>query len=258
MRSKLILFLALVPAALPAASFSLGAVLRVGGPAEPELYLGPSAAAPATTAGVFPGWIDGVNHNFTLSYNAATNTALVSGNWLGIFTSSTSWVVTGGSPSSTPRDWVINAGGIRLTAENNTATASSISIQNLSISGAGFSTINPASMTVSQNGTGTQSVASAAPITFTTPNGGGSWVLSGQVRFVGPFASSTVAGDQLRAAFDVFGSDVAPVPEPATLLISALGFAALGVWHHLRHRRRVRTARSVSIQPQVKTGLTTS
>jgi hypothetical protein len=236
----------LMPVASAAAPFGLAAVLRAGDLFTDNLRLGStSASAPAATAGFFPFWLDGVDHDFQLSYNAATNLANLSASWLGIFTSTVSWNPVGGVPGSVPRAWSIGAGDIRLTAQNNPTSNTSVRIQNLSISGPGLSVINPPNLTAAQTGSGTVTAANSAPIVFITPNGGGSWVLNGQIRFTGLYGTPFSTGDSLRVAFDFLSSDV---PEASSLLMGALGLAALGVLHQYRVRRlrrRLKLAASV-------------
>ena len=238
MRRVFTLVLALTPVVTPAASFSLGATLRAGGFGDTELHLGPTAAAPAVTGDFFPFWVDSVDHAFQLSYNASTNTATLLADWLGVFASAVTWNPAGGSPSTAPRTWTIGAGGLSVTAQNNPLINSSINISNLQISGPGLAVITLPSLTASQNGTGSSTAALNSPITFITPNGQGNWRLDGTIRFAG-LSGILTTGDQLRMAFNAFASDV---PEPATMLIGALGFAALGVLHHFRTRRRRRQA----------------
>jgi hypothetical protein len=240
MGRKFLLVLAMLPATAPAASFGLGAVLRVGGILQNELYLGSPSNAPSTQGPFIPGWVDGVDHAFQLSYDATTNTASLSANWLGIITSSVSWNPVGGSASSASRSWTLSPGALVLTAVNNPLGNTSVQLSNLQISGPGLAVINPPNLTAAQTGGGTVTTTNAAAITFITPDGGGSWSLTGQIRFSGINTIGAI-GDTLRAAFDFTASDyVAAVPEPESLLLSALGFAALGVLHHFRARRRSR------------------
>ncbi len=255
MRSTLILILAVIPAVAPAASFSLGAVLRAGTQADVELLGGSTSATTTASGNFFPYWLNGIDHTFRLNYDASSNTATLSANWLGIFTSSTVWNPAGGAPSSSARNWTIAAGGITATAQNLAVANTSIRLQNLSITGPGLGVINPPNLLAAQTGAGTVTSSNGSAITFTTPNGAGSWVLDGQIRFTGLaglFGSPGATGDQLRATLDILAADV---PEPATLLISALGFAALRVLHHLRNRGRLAAAiTTLSINSQPKIG----
>ena len=61
MGTKLLLILAIMPAVAPAASFGLGAVLRVGGAFEVELQLGSTSASPVVASPFFPFWLDGLD-----------------------------------------------------------------------------------------------------------------------------------------------------------------------------------------------------
>lgn len=249
MARHFLILLALVPMASQAASFSLDATLRAGSVGDTELALGSTSAVPAVTGDFFPFWVEGVDHAFQLAYNAATNTATLTSDWFGIFTSSINWNPTGGNASTVPRNWSVAAGGIRVTAEN-IPFATSIRVQGLQLTVPGLGVLSSPSLLASQNGTGPVTASNAAGISFTTPNGNGSWVLDGQIRFTGLAAFLPGAtGNQLRLAFDISASDV---PEPATMLISALGFAALGVLHHFRVRRRRRRARLAANPPHCK------
>ena len=244
MRRVFTLVLALTPLVAPAAPFPLGVMLRAGGFGDNELQLGPTAAAPAVTGDFFPFWVEGVDHAFQLSYTASTNTATLLADWLGIFTSSINWNPAGGSPSTASRIWTISPGGLSVTAENNPLTSSSVRIANLQISGPGLGVITTPSLVASQTGTGPSTASLSSAITFTTPNGQGNWRLDGTIRFAG-LASGLVTGDQLRMAFNALAVDA---PEPATMLIGALGFAALGVLHHFRIRRRRRAGKLAAAQ----------
>lgn len=224
------------PVLAQAATFSLGVTIGAGDffGTLPEFQLGSTSAAPAVTGQSV--WIEGVNQNFRVAYNGATNVASVQGD-LGIFTFSTNWLVAGGTPGAGPLTWSIPTGGLRVVADNNPAIATSVRIRNLSLSGTGFATLNPANLVASQSGTGTVTTGTSAPITFTT-TAGGSWMLSGQVRFSGleDFVGGGGAmGNDLRVALDM--SATSEVPEPSTLLLGALGLAGLGVLHHFRVRR---------------------
>ena len=248
-----LLVLAWMPVVSPAASFGLGAVLRAGGTGDTELALGPKTTALAVVGDLLPFWWDGVAHDFSLGYNAATNTATLTGDWFGIFTSSINWTVAAGSASSNSRIWTIGRGGLTLTAQNNTATNTSVSIQNLALTGPGLAIINPPSLTAAQTGAGTVTTSNSAPITFTTPAGSGSWSLNGQITFTGlaGFVTGGATGDGLRAALNITAVDV---PEPEALLLSALGLAALGVLFHFRgRRRRSRVAKKAAPAPQAGT-----
>ncbi len=246
MRRVFTLVLALTPVVAPAASFTLGATLRAGGFGfgDTEMHLGPTTAPPAVTGDFFPFWVDGVDHAFQLSYTASTNTATLLADWLGLFASAISWNPAGGSPGTAPRIWTINSGGLSVTAENNPLINSSLRISNLQISGPGLAVITTPSLVASQTGVGPSTASLASAITFTTPNGQGNWRLDGSIRFVG-LAGLLVSGDELRMAFNASASDV---PEPATMLIGALGFAALGVLHHFRLRRRRRAGKLAAAQ----------
>jgi hypothetical protein len=225
----------LMPVVSAAAPFALAAVLRAGDLFTDNLRLGStSSSAPAASAGFFPFWLDAVDHDFQISYNAATNLASLSASWLGIFTSAVSWNPVGGVPTSAPRNWSIAAGDIRLTAQNNVTSNTSVQIHNLSLSGPGLSVINPPNLTAAQTGSGTVTASNSAPIIFITPNGGGSWVLNGQIRFTGLYGTPFSTGDSLRVSFDFFSSDV---PEASSLLMGALGLAAIGVVYQYRLRR---------------------
>jgi hypothetical protein len=83
MGTKLLLILAIMPAVAPAASFGLGAVLRVGGAFEVELQLGSTSASPVVASPFFPFWLDGLDQPFQLSYDATTNTASLAASWIG-------------------------------------------------------------------------------------------------------------------------------------------------------------------------------
>lgn len=244
MRRVFTLVLALTPVLAPAASFTLGATLRAGGFGDTELHLGSTAATPAVTGDFFPFWVDGVDHAFQLSYTASTNTATLLADWLGLFASSVSWNPAGGSPSTAPRIWTISPGGLSVTAENNPLINTSVRISNLQISGPGLGVIATPSLVASQTGAGSSTASLSSAITFATPNGQGNWRLDGTIRFAG-LAGLLTTGDQLRMAFNALAADV---PEPATMLIGALGFAALGVLHHFRMRRRRRAGIAAAAQ----------
>jgi hypothetical protein len=232
---SLVLSTLLAAVTAQASSFTLGAVIEAGSASANELFAGASSGSPSVSGSVSPYWTDATNHAFSVSYNAATNTATVQAQ-TGAGTSSVSWVVAGGFTSSPVTTWTINAGGLAVIAANNTATNTQVRIRNLTLSGPGFATLSPPNQTANQNGGGAVTTGNAAPITFTTGAGLGNWVLNGEIRFLNlaTAVSGGASGNQLRMAFDITAGT--QVPEPATLPISAIGFAALGFLRRLRPR----------------------
>ncbi len=197
-------------------------------------------------------WIEDLNQPFALSYNGATNVATLQAT-VSVFTFSTTWLVAGGTPGGGPTNWSIASGALRVVADNNTTVNTSVRIRNLSLSGTGFATLNPPNLTANQTGSGTVTASNSAPIAFTTA-AGGSWLLSGQIRFRGlsAFVTGGADGSELRMALDMTAST--DVPEPATLLLGALGLAGLGVLHHFRSRRMRLARRAGPNAPPAKPG----
>lgn len=72
-----------------------------------------------------------------------------------------------------------------------------------------------------------------APVSFQSNNAGGSWLISGQVRFVGlsAYVPSGASRSQLQFGLTASSSEV---PEPSTWLMCAGALAVVG-W---RRRRR--------------------
>lgn len=232
----LFLGLALFAGTAPAVPFTLGATIRAGDVNTGHTAtLGSSSASPSAYGVIYPYWLPaGINHNFQLAFDGATGTLSLNIDWLSLNALSLSWVVPGGG-GNLARTWTVSPGGLSVTAEANPAVDSSIRVRTLSFTGPGFVGVGTPQLLASQTGT-TVTASNAAPVTFTTADGAGSWLLDGQIRFTGLgfYNAGGAVNDELRFAFDILSTEV---PEPSTLLIGALGLAALGVLHHVRSRR---------------------
>lgn len=233
----------LAAAALPAAQFQFGTMVRAGisGGGDWELAAGQSSGAlppNANTAYVTPHYTNGRNNDFEISYTKATNTATLT-----VVTRSTgpgsaitkvNWNPVGGSLVSAGALWTIPAASLYLKAATVPA-ATSIQISNLQLSGAIniLQPIQQTTMTASQNSTpGGVLVTQSKDIVFRT-NGSGDWKLTGNFTMTGlaQNASSTGAKrSELQFGFTAF----AEAPEPATVLATGCGLGLL-VW---RARRR--------------------
>ena len=256
MRRTILMIMAWMPVVSPAASFTLGATIRVADAlsAFSELQLGSTSGVSSASANM--AWSDGFNHDFQLSYNGPTNVATLNATTASSLTTSVGWTVAGGSPNPASLFWTINSGKLAVTAQIDPSQHTQIRLRNLSLSGTGFATINPANLVANQNqnenenGGGTVTDGNAAPITFTT-SAGGSWVLNGQIRFVGITGGSS--GNSLLATLNIGATGLAPVPEPESLLLSTVGLATLGVLFHFRGRRRSGPTKAMAPVPRAGT-----
>ena len=103
----IVLFTILASGYAEAASFTLGAVIQAGSASVNELFLGGSSGVSTVAGNVTPYWAEGADTNFSIAYNAATNTATLLAQ-TGSPSSSISWTVAGGSagaPDSPSTTW---------------------------------------------------------------------------------------------------------------------------------------------------------
>lgn len=231
-----------------AASFTLGATIRAGTAAGlTEVSLGATSSAASVTGQMGPYWQEGVNYNFFLAYDGATNTANLTVS-RGATQANVNWVVAGGTGNAA-RVWTVAAGGLTAVAEQNTATNTQVRVRNIAFTGPALPGVGTPNLVANQNGGGAVTASNVAPISFTTQNGQGSWMLDGEIRFtgLGQYTAGGAVGNQLRFGFDILSSDV---PEPTTLLLGALGLAVLGVVRHYRSRVRAKVPAPVATAAQ--------
>lgn len=227
-----------------AADFDFFSILRAGMPngTDWEIGLGPDGnnitgqahfnyQAPGTMT-----WGNNVNQNFEIGYNANTNRAYAT-----VFTQNGTPVtatyngpVGGVSPDAT---WTISPGGLYVSAASR-IVPTSVRISNLTLQ-AGLTVLSPltvSTLTASQLLIPSQD-SNTSPIVFQAASTGGSWYLSGQIRFQGlssylPFGASR---SQLQMGMTVSATDT---PEPSAMLLTGMGLIGLSL---IRRRQKIAT-----------------
>lgn len=237
--------MSLAAVVLPAADFTFGTMLRAGlTNGDWEMTTG---ASPGDTsqpnANAFPngyasnyytngGWhffeigFDGIR-GFIRLYDSPAPTS-------GAQSISTSFAAP--SPPSANATWTLNS-YLRATMSGNSSNGPyrEVTVSNLTL-GTGLTVIAPVTSTsysASQEGNAPAMQTNMAPVSFQSNNAGGSWLISGQVRFVGlsAYVPSGASRSQLQFGLTASSSEV---PEPSTWLMCAGALAVVG-W---RRRRR--------------------
>jgi hypothetical protein len=145
------------------------------------------------------------------------------------------------APPTTNATWTVNS---YLRATSNLLGVikpySEVAVTNLTL-GSGLTVVTGLTSTsYSANQTGLQAAMQTdfSPVTFRSNNENGSWLLSGQIRFVGlsNYVLNGASGSQLQFGLTASSAELPlPTPEPATWLLCA-GALAFGSY---RRRRKV-------------------
>ncbi|GAB4419638.1 MAG: hypothetical protein OHK0021_24190 [Bryobacter sp.] len=227
-----------------AESFSFSSILRAGrfAGADWEIGIGPGGTNSASTSSFNYLGAPGNNHwgnantwhDFQIGWNANTQSAFVR-----VFNANnvatTVSVNKPGPALLTNAIWTIPASSFFLGAAARPGPTS-VAVQNVSLS-SGVQVLSgtlPNGAGVSQNGSGSF-LPNGAPIVINPASAGGSWTISGEIRFTGLTSQGGVAqNSQLQFLFGATGSDV---PEAGTLSTIGLGLVGLAIY-----RRRMRSA----------------
>ncbi len=229
---------------LSAQTISFFSTLRAGrfAGADWEMGVGNTSSASTSTQSFnylgFPGnnhWgSSNVNHNFRMGWNATTNSAYVSV-WNANNAPTTATYTVPGVPLGPNATWTLPIATFFLSAAA-LSQPTSIQIQNVALS-PGVQILSgplPSNVSLSQSGS-PAFFANSAPIVFNPAAAGGSWYLSGQIRFTGLESQGGLArNSQLQFMMNAVGTSSA-VPEASTWSMMGLGLAALVA---LRRRAR--------------------
>lgn len=177
-------------------------------------------------------------HAFQFGWSAATNTAYVTvWNDQGSPTTA-NFAVAGPAPTSAAT-WTIPASSFFVTAAGQpTSAATSVTLSNLSLS-SGVNILSgalPTSISAANSGaTAGSSAPLSAPLVIDPASAGGSWYLSGTIRFTGLQSQGGPAnGSQLQFLMNAVASEV---PEAGTLSMIGLGLVAVAAIRRRQSRK---------------------
>ena len=242
-----IIFGLLIAAALPAADFTFGTMLRAGLAAgDWEMTTGTSPADTSQpTANAFPGgfasgyYTNGGWHAFEIGYDGL-------GGFIRLYDAplvspSASFITTSYAAPALPAAaaiWTLNS-YLRATANNSVVKPySEVAVNNLAL-GAGLTVISPVTATAynaNQTGNASPMQTTMSPVSFQSSNAGGAWLITGQVRFVGLSAFTPNGASRSQLQFGLTASSN-ETPEPSTWLLCG---SALAVAAGYRRRRLAR------------------
>ncbi len=229
-----------IAAALPAAEFSFGTMLRAGRAAgDWEMTTGSSPGDTSQpTADAFPGgyassyYTDGGWHAFQIGYDGLRGyIRLYDGP---VVSPGAQFITTSYAAPAVPvtgATWTINS-YLRATANNSPVKPySEVAVNNLAL-GVGLTVITPLIATAynaNQTGAASAMQTDMSPVSFQSSNAGGAWLITGQVRFVGLSAYTPNGASRSQLQFGLTASST-ETPEPATWLMcgSVLALAAGG------------------------------
>ncbi len=176
-------------------------------------------------------------HTFRIGWSAATNSAYVTV-WNAAGSPVTANFTPAGPAPPTTAIWTIPAGSFVLSAAGQPAgsAATSITLSGLSLS-PGVSVLSgmlPTAISAARSTTASDTAALGTPIVINPASAGGSWYLSGTIRFTGLQSQGGVAsGSQLQFLMNAVASDV---PEAGTLSMIGLGLVAFAAIRRRQHR----------------------
>lgn len=213
--------------ALPAADFGFSTIIRAGLPnsGDWELGIGPEGNNAAVTANLLPYYPNNVARQFQIGWDAVTQRGYLRYTHTSVL-SQALYYSPGFSftPASTLR-WEIPVGGLYVRATDRNRPTGAY-LENLTLTGTGLTILQPlgvSSLTATQNGSGSQTTGTTAPVTFLAA-GTSSWVLSGTIRFqgLGTYVSGGARRSELHMGFSGGATVESPEPIPALLVGSGL------------------------------------
>jgi hypothetical protein len=222
-----------------ASEFTFFTTLRAGFQTPDVWEIGIGSTAATTNSRVNFRWANNANHwrpsnqpqNFQIGYNQATNSAFVT-----VFNSNNAPITAtfaNPGPSLLPTaTWTIPSTSFFASATPNSGAAS-VTVANLAFSN-GVTVLSGALPSgIGASSPGNTSNSLSAPIVFTPAAAGGSWMITGTIRFSGLFPFGSATDNTLRFGFGAGASDV---PEVSSSLMIGAGLLGLGLFFQRRKR----------------------